>query len=195
MTLEWGTASLLEIIWTAVALVGIGIAGLARHDASSDFSSLKKRGLAEGIRAITAQTNVRNETIRFVLLAIFAVVGTSAMAIPNDPDVYSFPRVMIAVGLLFGEALIVYATIKDRIARVKIINLAANVDVDSVKNTADSLARIEAASAVVAENLVTAQAEVDKVATDLAASHARADAVSGDPGEAADAASQSPKES
>jgi len=47
------------------------------------------------------------------------------------------------------------------------------------------------AVAAVADNLATAQAVVEQVATDLADQHQRADDAEGPPGEAADAASRS----
>jgi hypothetical protein len=66
----------------------------------------------------------------------------------------------------------------------------------SMRDLADRIERLmhnaAAGAVVVAENLVVTQQAVDDVAVDLAAGHARADAVTGHPGEASDAASRSP---
>lgn len=68
----------------------------------------------------------------------------------------------------------------------------------SLRDLADRLETANIAAVVaavsVADNLAVAQTAVEGVATDLAASHGRADAAEGAPGEASDAASRSPQE-
>lgn len=58
----------------------------------------------------------------------------------------------------------------------------------------DRMLVFETRAATIADNLTSAQAAVDGVAVDLADSHRRANAAEGDPGTAADAASQTPED-
>lgn len=71
-------------------------------------------------------------------------------------------------------------------------DLMSRLDAKVSLGVASSL-RSEEGAAVVAEGLVVAQKAVDELASARLADHERADATSGPPGEAADAASRSPE--
>lgn len=80
---------------------------------------------------------------------------------------------------------------REQVERIVLMVDRLTVKVDAVTSSAG---RIEAAARIVASDLVKAQEAVDGVAIDLAEAHVRADEVEGHPGEAADAASRSPRD-
>lgn len=107
------TVSWIELLWTAVALIGVGASSLVYVDAARDHKDVKIAGLT-GAALITSRMTIRNERLRLGLLLLFALVGVVAMFIPNPPGSFDPPRLLVALMLMAGSCLVVYGSFADR---------------------------------------------------------------------------------
>lgn len=114
------TISWIEVLWTVVAIFGIGASSYVLWDAAGDYKAAKLAGLV-GAPAITAKMNLRNEAIRMAVLVIFLLVGLAAMLIPNDPSAFTPPRVTVAIALTSAACLLVWGSFADRRDRQTIL--------------------------------------------------------------------------
>lgn len=106
------TASLLEVAWTALALVGVSVSALNGWDAIADLQLLKAQS-RNGSALVIAKGIVRNEAIRLVTQSAFLTIGVIAMVLRNV-DPYSGSRFFLAALFIAAEAGLVYASIADR---------------------------------------------------------------------------------
>lgn len=74
--------NIIEIIWTLVTFTGFVLNFYALTLAQGDLRALKESG-QNGARKIVAKANVRQEIIRTIKQATFAVLGVWAVLIPN----------------------------------------------------------------------------------------------------------------
>jgi hypothetical protein len=113
------TITLLELLWTTVALVGIGFSGFALRDALTDRRALKLVPDASTGDELIVNTAVRNERYRFILFCGFSVVGTTALFLVNAPPTLGGTIIgLILLGLEVGG---LWNTWQDRIARHKLL--------------------------------------------------------------------------
>lgn len=106
-------ANAVEVVWTALALVGLGASLLGFLDAWIDGHRLKGVKISQRAR-IVARMNLRNEAIRLFVLTAFVMIGIAAMAIPNNPDAFEGSRLLVAAGFITVSVLIVFGTYADR---------------------------------------------------------------------------------
>ena len=113
-------ASPLEIVWTGLALVGLGASIFGFTDAWVDAKRLRPREVSNQAR-IVARMNLRNEVIRLFVLFAFVVIGLAAMTLPNDPDAFVGARLLVAGGFIVVSVLMVFGTYADRRDRYRLI--------------------------------------------------------------------------
>lgn len=110
---EHGTVSDIEIVWVVLALVGVVFTLLNLGEAKSDLKWVNRAGISNG-RRVLAQTGLWMEVCRFVIQAIFCVIGVLAMLVHDAPS--SIPaaqeaiRVAITWGLIISSALLTFKT-------------------------------------------------------------------------------------
>lgn len=181
------TISLLECVWTIVSLVGVGFSTYALKDAMLDREISHQDELSTELDAVVANAGVRNERMNLTLLIGFSLVGVAALLLPNNTG-NELARTILSLILLGLNFAVVLNTWHNRQDRKKILagdvqRTSDNATAFQIK-TSDTLERLEQASA---ENATAAGV----VAEELRESQGRADAVTGQPGEAGDAASRS----
>lgn len=86
--------TIIEIVWTALALVGFYFASLNAREALEDYQALG--GRQNGRRTIALNT-IRREAVRMLIALDFLAIGVMALF-----DVT--PREVIALGLLLASA-------------------------------------------------------------------------------------------
>lgn len=214
MVIEWIDPQafrwLTVAVWLTASAVGLvvcgGNYGKARRRRKEFFlhgPEFQRRGIVH-----------RHRIQRRLFTAMFAAatVGVLAAAIPRPAPISPVTLFsLVANSLLLGFIALI-SSLSTEVRRYELEQFAVaeeetlletisaqfGTDLESsMRNLMDrlerALERMEAGDLVVAEGLEVAQQAVDGVASDLLASHDRADAVHGsaDPGSAADAASQS----
>lgn len=112
------TVSPLEIIWTALAIVGLGYAVWNLREAFLDLAALLQDG-SNGDLLVVAGGALRNESERVLYLAGFIVVGAIFMFLPNGTGATSIARSIVAVVFLGLEVRTVYGTWADRQDRLR----------------------------------------------------------------------------
>lgn len=78
------TVAGIEVIWTLIALAGIGFGVYNLRDALGDRRAIRIMGVANG-RKIIADYAVRQELARITIQTIFAITGILVMLLPNPP--------------------------------------------------------------------------------------------------------------
>jgi uncharacterized integral membrane protein len=95
----------IELLWTAIAVVGLGFSAWNIREAWCDLRALKRMGV-NSAREILAHNHLTGEIIRGIILAIFAVIGVLAMTLPEVPDQLHQPTRYVIFGAVFRWGLI-----------------------------------------------------------------------------------------
>lgn len=115
---NYGSASILEVAWTLVGIVGVAFtAGLLR-ECVGDLRALKGAPtyVEGGARHIVARQHIRNMAQRLAMLTAFVVIGVALMLTP-PPSQHAGPSraaAILAGVFLFVEFTIVGGSIQDR---------------------------------------------------------------------------------
>ena len=81
----YGTVSDIEILWTAIAVVGAFFSQYNLRESIKDRAALKAIDQPNG-RLMVANTAVKSEGSRLVMQLIFMAIGVMAMFIAGAPD-------------------------------------------------------------------------------------------------------------
>lgn len=100
----YGTIEDIEILWTLLAMGGLGLASVLLYSAYGDYRAVKRQGIRNG-RRVLAVLAVQTETLRAVIQAIFLAIGVAAMFVPSP--VGDRPHSAVVVGILIRWGLIV----------------------------------------------------------------------------------------
>lgn len=120
---EWGPVSLIEILWTAFALIGMGLSFYSLRDAIGDRKKVLDVGVEkDDVLNILANGSVRVERVFFSIQSVFAFVGFMAMTLPNTGPSTDLPRFILALSLLGGEWGIAWNTLQNRLDRRRILS-------------------------------------------------------------------------
>jgi hypothetical protein len=122
--MSWGTVTIIEVIWTAVAGIGLAVSIWALNDAVATLRYLEARSI-NGARHLTARANTRNEVIRTLIHGMYLILGIIALAAPpaNPAHPISATSVIIGVGLITTVTLLITKTIWSRHDRQRVIEL------------------------------------------------------------------------
>ena len=108
-----GTVSVLEIVWTTLAVIGIIVCGRGWGIQGRNKNKLKKSKL-NGVRMIAATESVRQERMATLQQVAFLIVGIVAMY--NPPNTASanpaWTSIIIGVCLIFAAAAGTYKSLK-----------------------------------------------------------------------------------
>lgn len=104
--------SLLEFVWTLVALVGLIASAYALGDALNDRRALRRAADADELDHILMASIVRNEQYRLATFLIYISVGAGAMLVTDGP--WNPYRVLVGLGLLAVNIGGVVNLVKDR---------------------------------------------------------------------------------
>lgn len=107
-----GNASLLEILWTSIAIVGAVYSVGNLVEARRDFAALMQSG-HNGILKLLANQQRRNQAERTILLCGFATIGVLACGFPNTPGPYTPARVVMASLFIALELRVTYGSWAD----------------------------------------------------------------------------------
>lgn len=123
--IEYGTASLPEIVWSVTSLTGLVYNLWALRDTLQDQAYLEAQG-ANGLHQITAAANVRNEAKRCLIQFTFLAIGLVAMGAQagtrsGDPSPTTY---FATVGFIFVNVLMVIVSRADRRDRHRMLNIA-----------------------------------------------------------------------
>lgn len=130
LSLQWGTASLIELLWTLSGLVGIYLTWGNLRDAKLYITALRNHTSKNKLKLrretkIIAFGHYRNEIMRLWMFAIITLVGAIAMA---TPPAIKHPKVTpvslaITVGLLAITGILVTSSFLDRRQRDLVLAL------------------------------------------------------------------------
>lgn len=117
------TITFLELLWTAVAVIGIlvlTVNGLAAH---GDLRRLRQLGL-NSVRTLIALDNRRTEWVLWCALIVYALAGSRAMFRPS-PLISNTATLdnLIPHLFLFTEVLMVWSSIARRLTRRQVIQM------------------------------------------------------------------------
>lgn len=117
-----GTVAVTEVVWTAIASVGVVISLLMANDALKTLHYLQGSG-QNGVREMWAQGNVRSEWFRLAVHCISVIIGIIAMSTPPvNPDVpITRLSIVLSSGLILISVLLVIASITTRLTRNRAI--------------------------------------------------------------------------
>lgn len=126
---SYGTVSDIEITWTLIALVGLGVSGLGLRDALADARWLRGASV-NGLRRTMARQRIRHEFARVIVQGVFATIGILAATLPQPADELQQPLKAVLIGavirwgLIGCGALLVAQSILDRRDRVVLRDIA-----------------------------------------------------------------------
>ena len=122
----YGSVSDIEIVWTAVALIGGAFSIYNVRDAIKDVRALPTN--VQNGRRIVAWASLRVEMARLTIQTIFAVIGFLAMLVPEVPDSTELPTAQAVagaafrMGLLLSGALLAYQSMENRRMRTLLLH-------------------------------------------------------------------------
>lgn len=117
----WGNASLIEIIWTVVGVIGLIVTGFTLREGLKDLKVVN-RIERRNIYKTQAIFNLWQEEIRMIKMLIVAATGAFAM---TQPPAHSTPTKIALSTLLtvIGLILIVILTVIQSLLDLRIRNL------------------------------------------------------------------------
>lgn len=117
----WGNASLIEIIWTVVGVIGLIVTGFTLREGLKDLKVVN-RIERRNIYKTQAIFNLWQEEIRMIKMLIVAATGAFAM---TQPPAHSTPTKIALSTLLtvIGLILIVVLTVIQSLLDLRIRNL------------------------------------------------------------------------
>lgn len=130
LSLQWGTASLIELLWTLSGLVGVYLTWGNLRDAKLYITALRHHSRKNGIKLrretkIIAFGHYRNEIMRMWMFGIITMVGAVAMATPPAVKHAKVTPVSLAItlGLLAITGILVTSSFLDRRQRDLVLAL------------------------------------------------------------------------
>lgn len=107
-----------ELLWTVIALAGIGFSSLNAWEALHDYIALGR--LVNGKRRI-ALGHIRRETSRFLTQGLYIVVGLISGSTPPNPNPAGTSAVVAAI-LIVTSLFLTMNSILDRLDRRYLMN-------------------------------------------------------------------------
>lgn len=115
------TVSLLEGIWTLIAVLGLCYSIPSFKDVRDDLRELKRLKI-NGDKLLMGRANVRNEFIRAAMLSVWGLSGVGAAFLPPNPNQSTISQ-LLGYAFISIELLIVYGTYKDRSDRKTLLRV------------------------------------------------------------------------
>jgi hypothetical protein len=120
----YGTVGDIEIMWTLIAVIGLGFGAFNLRDAWCDRKFLIANDIHNGRRVI-ANYAIRAEIARIIIQTIFTVAGILAMILPEPPRATSVDTAVVigAVirwGFIVSGALILFKSVDAYLTRHKL---------------------------------------------------------------------------
>jgi hypothetical protein len=113
---SWGSASLIEIVWTLIGVGVIGVSLYALPRVVADWK-LAKRGQRGPAMTLLARGHIEREFLRlaqgFIILAVGIYAAITPSIVPG-PVVISLTGLVITAGLLLLGVLVAVQSIRDR---------------------------------------------------------------------------------
>lgn len=99
---HYGSVEDIELLWTLIALIGLGFSVVNLKTSIGDLRFLKGKKISNG-RLAVAQVNMYTEASRTAIQAIFLGVGIIALMLPAPPAAALSPlQLAISVGIRWG---------------------------------------------------------------------------------------------
>jgi hypothetical protein len=115
---QWGTASLIEIIWFAVGLCAFILSLVSTPKVLTDYGISKEapdRGSVVGeARLLLARGHVRREVIRLLQSGIIMSIGAYALVQPNVFTKITVSGLILTAGLVALAVLVALQSLLDR---------------------------------------------------------------------------------
>lgn len=114
---EWGYTTVIELVWTVLAICGTVYSFTNMIDARRDIVAVAD--VPESALTMLYDLLYTNVRTRTVVLGLFAAVGIFACALPSPtgPNTVPLSGLLTILGLIAGEAMLVIASRTDRIRR------------------------------------------------------------------------------
>lgn len=103
---QYGSVSDIEIVWTLIALFGLGFAIWNFFDAVAGYRDLGAR--LNGLRQ-TAVASIKLEATRVVIQTIFVLIGVLAMTLKDPSNSLHQPWRVLLLGAVFRWGLVISA--------------------------------------------------------------------------------------
>lgn len=117
------TITFLELLWTAMAVIGTFVLTVNGLSANGDLRRLKQLGL-NSVRKLIALDNLRTEWVLWCVLVVYALAGSRAMLRPSPPISNTATLDNLIPHLfLFTEVLMVWSSIARRLTRRQVIQM------------------------------------------------------------------------
>lgn len=115
------TISWLELIWSAVALLGLSMNLWMLNDTMVDYIHLQLSGLQERSTFLIGRAAIRTEAVKSGVQFLFLTMGIAAMTVPpNVADTRQIARSVTAAAIILAELLLVGSSILNRRVRQEI---------------------------------------------------------------------------
>lgn len=115
------TISWLELIWSAVALLGLSMNLWMLNDTMVDYIHLQLSGLQERSTFLIGRAAIRTEAVKSGVQFLFLTMGIAAMTVPpNVADTRQITRSVTAAAIILAELLLVGSSILNRRVRQEI---------------------------------------------------------------------------
>ena len=116
------TVSIVELIWTAISLMGLGFSIFAFKDAIKDRRTAARVEDLNEYDEVLVNMGVRNERSRLLLFVGFAAIGKASLFLPNvDPEDDPL-RLAIAAVFVSLNAMLASNCWKDRQDRKRLLS-------------------------------------------------------------------------
>ena len=127
--MSWGTATALELFWTALGLIGMFVSGRMVTHAFGDLVAVSALG-RNGALTEVARGNLREELIRLSQCVVIVGVGIAAALLPSArPSQPIVPlQIAVTVGVVLLVVLIVAGSISAERSRHRVMRAAGKVD-------------------------------------------------------------------
>lgn len=123
-------ASPIEVVWTALAVLGFLVAAINTAESIGDLAAVEELRITNG-RRITAWFIVATECTRVLVQSVFILLGVLAMGLPGAPENVQVPAdirkftLVFQWGLVFVASLIVAQSIAIFLMRRLVLNLTS----------------------------------------------------------------------
>jgi len=125
------TISIIELIWTLVAVLGCAFSGYVVNIVINNYQALQRDPTykPEGPRAFYARGRIRTEIIKFVIMVGFIAIGIAAMmTAPTHVGTTSTASITVAIVLIASSLLMAYDSILYIINRDRLIYMMRHTD-------------------------------------------------------------------
>lgn len=125
------TISIIELIWTLVAVLGCAFSGYVVCIVIGNYQALQKDPtyIPDGPRAFYARGRIRTEVVKLVIMIGFIAIGIAAMmTAPTHSGTTSTASVTIAIVLISSSLLMTYDSILYIINRDRLLYMMRRSD-------------------------------------------------------------------